>query len=257
MKLEEVLLLAIPVTFFAMLLVERLKPARSYPPIPRWGLVGVAMFLMMLAVSIVVPLLLPVAWLEAHRLFDATRLGVVPGVIVGYAIVSLLSMAYHRTVHKVHFLWRWTHQTHHAPQRLDMLGAAYFHPFDIINFTVVQVVALTLVVGLDPRAAAITGFVATFYSFFQHWNVRTPRFLGYFIQRPESHAIHHGRGVHGFNYSDLPLWDVLFGTFKNPESHEGEVGFDGPASLVPLLLGRDVNAQPEEEQPPVSVATAE
>ena len=53
---------------------------------------------------------------------------------------------------------------------------------------------------------------------FQHWNVKTPRWLGYIIQRPESHGLHHELGVHARNYSDFPLWDMLMGTFVNPET---------------------------------------
>jgi hypothetical protein len=37
----------------------------------------------------------------------------------------------------------------------------------------------------------------------QHANIRTPRWLGYLIQRPESHGVHYGRGIHRCNYSDL------------------------------------------------------
>jgi sterol desaturase/sphingolipid hydroxylase (fatty acid hydroxylase superfamily) len=50
---------------------------------------------------------------------------------------------------------------------------------------------------------------------FQHANGDTPHGLGYLIQRPQSHAIHHQRGVHAFNYADLSLWDMVFGTFRN------------------------------------------
>jgi hypothetical protein len=72
---------------------------------------------------------------------------------------------------------------------------------------------------------------------------RTPRWLGYFIQRPESHCIHHGRGIHRYNYSDLPLWDMVFGTFRNPATYDGEVGFYTGASsrIGEMLIGRDVS----------------
>jgi sterol desaturase/sphingolipid hydroxylase (fatty acid hydroxylase superfamily) len=61
-------------------------------------------------------------------------------------------------------------------------------------------------------------------------NIRTPRWLGYLIQRPEAHCIHHQRDVHAYNYGDLPIWDILFGTFRNPRRFQGEVGFDKPAT---------------------------
>src|SRR5260370_10151383 len=56
-----------------------------------------------------------------------------------------------------------------------------------------------------------------------HWNVKTPHWLGYIFQRPESHCIHHQEGVHAFNYSDLPMWDMLFGTYRNPLEWEDAV----------------------------------
>jgi sterol desaturase/sphingolipid hydroxylase (fatty acid hydroxylase superfamily) len=43
--------------------------------------------------------------------------------------------------------------------------------------------------------------------------------LGYFIERPESHSLHHQRGVHRHNDADLPVLDMLFGTFHNPREH--------------------------------------
>ena len=48
---------------------------------------------------------------------------------------------------------------------------------------------------VSPLTAASIGYVAAFYGMFQHWNVRTPQWLGYVIQRPESHGLHHELGV--------------------------------------------------------------
>jgi len=81
---------------------------------------------------------------------------------------------------------------------------------------------------------------------FQHANIRTPRWLGYIIQRPESHSLHHGRGVHRYNYADLPLWDMVFGTFRNPAEMQAEVGFYKGASnrVLAMLAGRDVSSPP-------------
>jgi sterol desaturase/sphingolipid hydroxylase (fatty acid hydroxylase superfamily) len=33
-----------------------------------------------------------------------------------------------------------------------------------------------------------------------------------------NHALHHERGVHAYNYGDIALWDMVFGTFKDPET---------------------------------------
>jgi sterol desaturase/sphingolipid hydroxylase (fatty acid hydroxylase superfamily) len=94
--------------------------------------------------------------------------------------------------------------------------------------------------GVSAEAAIVVNVLATLYGLFQHANIKTPHWLGYFIQRPESHSAHHERGVHARNYSDLPLWDMIFGTFHNPKTFDGQVGFYGGSSkrLLPLLAGR-------------------
>jgi sterol desaturase/sphingolipid hydroxylase (fatty acid hydroxylase superfamily) len=241
MKPEDILALMVPGTYLLMLAIEARFPARQFPKVRWWRVIGMFCLVGALAVGTIVPLLLPGEWLERHRLIDATRLGVPLGVVAGFAVVSFVSFAWHRSLHRFDILWRLCHQIHHSPRRVDLSSAVVFHPFDIILFTVVQTLGLTLVIGLDPLAAAITGYVATFYAFFQHWNVRTPRWLGYVIQRPEAHCHHHERDVHASNYSDFPLWDILFGSFKSPAAFEGQVGFAKPA-LGKMLLFVDVNA---------------
>lgn len=87
--------------------------------------------------------------------------------------------------------------------------------------------------------------ITTFLSVFQHSNIRTPHWLGYIVQRPESHSQHHARGVHAKNYSDLPLFDILFGTFYNPRNFAAEAGFYHGASarITEMLRFRDVSQQ--------------
>jgi sterol desaturase/sphingolipid hydroxylase (fatty acid hydroxylase superfamily) len=76
-----------------------------------------------------------------------------------------------------------------------------------------------------------------------HWNVRTPYWLGFIFQRPESHCVHHQEGVHSSNYSDLPIWDMLFGTFRNPRDFDARCGLgDGEHRLGSMLAGLDVSA---------------
>jgi sterol desaturase/sphingolipid hydroxylase (fatty acid hydroxylase superfamily) len=93
---------------------------------------------------------------------------------------------------------------------------------------------------------------------FQHANFSTPHWLGYLIQRPESHHIHHEQGVHRYNYADLPMLDMLFGTFRNPRQlAESECGFyNGASSRIPeMLIGRDVSRPAKSRAPEISVLT--
>jgi len=236
--------LLIPVTYVVLLGVEKLWPAREFPPRRGWQLIGVAFLLLLGTLSTVVPLLIPSAWLEQHRLLDGTGLGVVGGTAVGYFVLSGLAYAVHRTVHNVPVLWRLVHQLHHSPRRIDIPGSVLFHPLEMLVQIALQLTVTVIVLGLEPLAAALVGYVAAFYGMFQHWNVRTPQWLGYLIQRPESHCVHHRTGVHYYNYGDLPLWDLLFGTFRNPPRYMGDCGFEAPgdARIGAMIAFADVNA---------------
>ncbi len=244
METVELVGLLVPATYLAMLGVEASWPARTFPPRRRWRWIGVAFLLLIGTAGTVVPLLLPLDWMAARRWIDGTRLGVAGGAAVGWLVLSGLMYAYHRSVHAVPLLWRLTHQLHHSPQRVDISGSMLFHPIEMVLQVLLQLFVTVVVLGLDPLAAALTGYVAAFHGMFQHWNVRTPRWLGWFIQRPEAHCEHHRRGVHASNYGDLPLWDLLLGTFRNPKAFDGECGFDAPADrrLGAILALRDVNA---------------
>lgn len=235
--------LLIPVTYLLMLAVERVWPARQFPPRRGWAWLGILFLILIATVGTVVPLLLPLEWMTAHRWIDGTRLGVVGGTVVGYVVLSAVLYAYHRTVHSVPLLWRATHQIHHSPQRVDISGSVLFHPLEMVLQVLLQLFATVIVLGLDPLAAALTGYVAAFYGMFQHWNVHTPQWLGYLIQRPEAHCEHHRKGVHANNYGDLPIWDLLLGTFRNPAHFDGECGFEAPVDrqVGAMLALRDVN----------------
>ncbi len=237
--------LLVPVTYLVMLGIEALIPARQFPKIRYWRLKGFFFLTVQGLLATLTPLLIPEHWLAKHRLIDLTGLGVIGGALLGYAVLSLVNYVWHRSAHTFPVMWRLFHQIHHSPQRMDMSGAALFHPLETFAFFAIATIVTTLVLGLDPVAAAATGYIAAFYGYFQHMNVRTPQWLGYIIQRPEAHCVHHQRDVHAFNYGDLPIWDMLLGTFRNPADFEGAVGFETPATdRFGAMLGFvDVNAQ--------------
>jgi sterol desaturase/sphingolipid hydroxylase (fatty acid hydroxylase superfamily) len=242
MKLEDLIGILIIGTWVGMLAVEALWPRRQYPRVLGWRIFGALALLAYLVVSTIAPLLVPPDLL-AYQVLDLSGLGIAGGIIVGFAALTFAGYWYHRACHRFGGMWRWLHQMHHSAPRLDMGGAMMFHPFEMAAYTLIQVGVLVMLLGIDPVAAALVGYVSAFYGMFQHLNVRTPRWLGYVIQRPEAHGQHHESGVHARNYGDLPLWDLLFGTFSNPERFDGAVGF-APGThrkIGWMLLGRDVS----------------
>lgn len=244
MNTEEIIVLLVPVSFIVMLVIERIWPARKFPKVPYWHGIGIGLFIYAAAMNTVLPLLVPEQWLRDQRLFNLSALGLLPSVLLGHMVITFGTYVWHRASHEFTPLWRGFHQLHHSPRHLNIYAANCSHPADLTMYIVLPVLIALFVLGVDPLAAAILGNLGAFNAYFQHWNVRTPQWIGYLFQRPESHCIHHQRGLHRDNYSDFPLWDILFGTFHNPKTWEGETGFDEPAAsrYGAMLAFVDVNA---------------
>ena len=225
--------------FAAFAVVELASRARAFPDVANWRLKGAAFMLLYLAVGTYAPLLWD-GWLGQHRLFAADTLPLWAQIAGGFLVLEFGVYAWHRTMHNTPPLWRWFHQMHHSAERVDIWGAFYFHPLDMLGWTLLGSLALVLGFGVSAEAAIVINLMATFCSMFQHSNINTPHWLGYLITRPESHSAHHERGVHARNYGDVPWFDMLFGTFHNPRRFTGEVGFyeGGSKKLGAMLAGR-------------------
>ena len=119
---ELTFLLLAPATYFGMLAVERVLPARKFPHRPGWQWIGIAFLLLSMAIGNVLPLYLPLDWLAEHRWLDGTGLGVVGGAIVGFIVLELAVYAWHRSVHTFSPMWRVFHQIHHSPRASTLRG---------------------------------------------------------------------------------------------------------------------------------------
>lgn len=125
---------------------------------------------------------------------------------VGYVCVTFFVYWWHRWRHHSDRLWRLFHQMHHSTYRLEAATAFWVGVFDL----------------------------------WEHTNLRTPRWLGYVVVRPEMHRVHHEKDRHRSNYG-IPVWDMLFGTYENSK-RDVDCGFS-PAQeqqVLPMLLFKDV-----------------
>jgi sterol desaturase/sphingolipid hydroxylase (fatty acid hydroxylase superfamily) len=228
----------------AMLAVEAIRPGRRWPGVPGWW----ARALLVNGLQIAAVFLAGATWepwFRRHRLLSLAELGFATELGVGYLANALSLYWTHRARHELAFLWRWLHQLHHSPARVEILTAFYKHPLEICAESMLSAALLYLGLGLSPRAVLVISIVSGSLGLFYHWNVATPRWLGYVVQRPESHCVHHQQGVHAYNYSELPVVDMMFGTFRNPPAFDGACGFGEGRErrFADLLLGRDVNVE--------------
>lgn len=233
--------------FGALALWETLAPGRALPRVRHWTARALGAFVVYFLLSSYLPLL----WgetLAPLQLFDLGDWPVWAAVAAGLLAYELAAYAWHRAMHRFTPLWRGIHQMHHSAERLDVLGAFWFSPLDMVTWTLLPGVVLTLL-GLPAQAATIVLLTITFLATFQHANVRTPRWLGWFVQRPEMHTVHHARGVHHYNYADLPVIDMLLGTYRNPAGYEHDTGFWHGASsrVMDMLRLRDVSRPAAKE----------
>lgn len=239
--------LAVMTTFAALIAWEAIAPARPLPKVRGWRTKALVAFV----VYVMISTYLPILWTEqlaAWQLFDLTALGTRGGAAVGLLAYEMVAYVWHRSMHGSNLLWRGVHQMHHSAERLDTFSAYWFSPLDMAGWTAAGSLALTLIVGITAEAATVVLLTVTLLAILQHANIRTPRWLGYFVQRPESHSYHHARGRHTGNFADLPIFDIVFGTFFNPRTFAPATGFyDGASSrLVDMLLARDVSSPPAD-----------
>ena len=230
--------------FGGLMLWESLFPARKLPKMKFWRLRGIAFFIVYVFLTTYVPLIWD-DFFASYQLMDLSSLNLFIQVMLGVFLFELVQYGWHIGMHKSDFLFRVSHQMHHSVERLDAPSAFIFSVNDMIGLSLVGSVSFALIMGLAPQAITIIILSLTFLGIFQHSNINTPRWLGYIIQRPESHTVHHAKGLHKYNYTDLPIIDMLFGTFKNPKSFEHETGYYLGASnrILDMLRFKDVTSR--------------
>jgi sterol desaturase/sphingolipid hydroxylase (fatty acid hydroxylase superfamily) len=222
-----------------MIAVEQIRPGVRQPLVPGWIARLIALNLAQVGVVYLGAYSWD-RWLPQWQLFDGGALPAPVGAAIGYVATTFVFYWWHRARHESRLLWRFLHQVHHSPVRIECAMSFYKHPLEIAINSVMMSTLLYVIVGLPPSTAASVVAIAGVAELFYHWNVRTPHWLGFFFQRPEMHRRHHERNWHRSNYSDLPVWDLLFGTFDNPRDTPKECGFAGDAErhLGSLLLGK-------------------
>ena len=222
-----------------LMTAERFAPGVRQPRVGGW-LARVALLNLAQIAVVYLSAITWDRWLPQLRLWNGEAFGALPGIGLGYVAITFVYYWWHRARHEIPFLWRWLHQVHHSPARIEVVTSFYKHPFELVANGLLSSLILHVLVGLSPSSASVVVTITGVAELIYHCNVRTPYWLGFIFQRPESHRRHHQRGHHSQNYSDLPVWDLLFGTLDNPRTNPAECGFGDrrETQLLRMLLGR-------------------
>jgi sterol desaturase/sphingolipid hydroxylase (fatty acid hydroxylase superfamily) len=223
------------------LALERLFPGRTLPQIKGWYWRVLVINLVQLAVSLsVLNLWLPAFGTESIFDFAVWNLPIAEG-FVGWLVGTFVFYWWHRLRHCEGF-WLIFHQIHHSPSRIETVTSFYKHPIEILFDAALSAFILYQILGCSLDGAYWYTFFAATGEYFYHANIRTLGWMRFLIQTPELHSVHHQFDHHKSNYSDLPIWDRLFGTYRDATDFVDRCGFPtgAEAKLGKMLVFKDV-----------------
>lgn len=226
-----------------LIFLERIFPDRVLPTVDGWWLRVVFINILQFGI-VVLGMYTWDIWFKTHQLYT---IGGYPDFVlgfIGYLAITFVFYWWHRVRHDSYHLWILFHQLHHSASRLETITSFYKHPFEIVVNSLLMGTIAYILLGFNVEAVAWSVIYSSFAEYFYHMNIKTPHWTGYFFQRPEMHKIHHKEGVHYNNFSDLPLWDILFGTYENPRQiDEDACGFSDAKEkeFLKILRFKNVN----------------
>lgn len=230
--------------FAGCFVLERLVPGWPLPQVRTWPFRVLAVNAVQLGVVLLAGYTWE-RWLYGRSLFHlGAHVSPALGGMIAYFLATFVFYWWHRLRHRYDPLWRLFHQIHHSAQRLEVITSFYKHPLEMVVNSMIGAALVYSLLGLSLKAGAIYTLCTALGEFFYHTNVKTPRWIGFFFQRPEMHRIHHKYGKHRSNYGDITWWDMMFGTYENPKEWTSHCGFDDEKEqrLVEMLEFKDVHA---------------
>ncbi len=234
--------LLISIAFVVVFTVEVIAPASGNNCDKRWRIYAGAISAIQFAVAITAGFIFRDLF-QHHAILPFPNDMPTPlAALLTFLLASFIAYWWHRATHNSDTLWRIFHQLHHSPERVEALTAFYVHPFDGLAAVLLNSIVAYGVFGATPEVAALAIMLAAVYNIYIHSDTKSPHWLGAIIQRPEMHRVHHKADHHADNYG-LPIWDIIFGTFTNPQSDAIRCGFaaDKQKQIKDMLLFRDVS----------------
>jgi len=173
-----------------------------------------------------------IEWLNQQQtgLFYLVALPLWLKLLLGVVLFDFVTYWFHRLSHIVPFLWRF-HRVHHSDTSMDASTNFRGHPIESFLWFGSSNILAAAIFGLDLLTLGLYFFIATFFFFIEHANLRFPKWLdrsfGLVFTTPNLHKVHHEQDQYytDSNFSDIfILWDRLFGTFKHKPVEDIKLG---------------------------------
>lgn len=228
-----VIQLLVFLVFFGL---ENMFPLRRFPKVQYWNWLWFGLgFFVMFWMNIMFYFWV---YLEFDGLFPIGEWQPVAQGFFFYIFYSFGNYWFHRWKHSNYVLWKVLHYLHHSPTHMETRVAFFRHPLETLANTLFLLLVGKLVFGASVEAIAVALIIEGSLETFHHANIRFPnklKWLGYIVQIPVMHLLHHEQGLHRYNYSPF-LWDFVFGTAKIPDTWNKRLGFANSHELMKLLL---------------------
>lgn len=163
--------------------------------------------------------------------------------VVLFVLYTLFDYWSHRLDHSKVF-WP-LHRFHHSAESFSVLTAARVHP---AMFTaVVGAILPGVFLACDPAALAYVGLVVIIIRLLVHSRIESNfGWIGrWVVQSPLHHRLHHSLNRMPINLGILPIWDRLFGTWRDAPKQAMSIGTPAPyhhGAGVLLDIWRDYRA---------------
>ena len=223
------------------MIVERLWPSQELKKVEKWWESVMAINTVQMLIGVGIYMIEDYIPMQS-RLNLKVHMSPELAFFIGYICHTYVMYWWHLFRHKNYFCWLYFHQFHHSIHRIEAISSFYKHPLEMFVNSIIMTILLYPILGLQSGATVYMSVLASVGEFFYHMNLNTPQIIGYFIQRPESHRLHHlyEKRVDCDNYGDISLWDIMNATFKNPFHANVLTGFKNEQERGSMILGIDV-----------------
>jgi sterol desaturase/sphingolipid hydroxylase (fatty acid hydroxylase superfamily) len=129
---EEVMFKIVIVSFIGCFVLERLFSGWKLPKVHSWYTRVILINIVQLGVVVLAGYTWE-KWLSSVSVFHISNyLNPWGAAFFGYFIATFVFYWWHRLRHENDFFWRYFHQIHHSPQRLEVITSFYKHPQEMM-----------------------------------------------------------------------------------------------------------------------------